>query len=59
MGRYQGTSGAAWAAAGRVRQPRGAPCGIPGGGKGLMGVKIPFPFATTQYGTSHIESHTI
>ena len=35
MGRYQGTSGAAWAASGRVRRPRGPPCGIPGGGKGL------------------------
>ena len=29
-GRYQETSGTAWAAAGRVRRPRGAPCGIPG-----------------------------
>ena len=35
MERYQGTSGAAWAAAGRVRRPRGPPCEIPGGGKGL------------------------
>ena len=35
MGRYQGTSGAAWAASGRVRRPRGAPSGIPGKGKGL------------------------
>ena len=35
MGRYQGTSGAAWAAAGRVRRPRGPPCEIPGKGKGL------------------------
>ena len=38
MGRYQGTSGAAWAASGRVRRPRGPPCGIPGVGKGLTGL---------------------
>ena len=36
MGRYQGTSGAAWAASGRVKRPRGPPCGIPGVGEGLI-----------------------
>ena len=35
MGQYQGTSGAAPAAAGRLRRPRGPPYENPGKGKGL------------------------
>ena len=57
MGRYQGTSGAAWAASGRVRQPRGAPCGIPGKGKGLIFLGLNRSVAhqaTHQYTPIHI-----
>jgi len=36
MGQYQGTSGAAPAAAGRLRRPRGPPYENPGVGKGLI-----------------------
>ena len=54
MGRYQGTSGAAWAASGRVRRPRGAPCGIPGKGKGLKrGTAVIYEYPKAKQTITH------